>query len=105
MREVSTGMGNRSTSGAQTNLKEYPRAAQLKYVTTERSTPASRNHSDSDEKINRIGTPAENPKNSMVITRGWRKARRVSIKFHFSTVKSTIGMPVQHQCSNLLQKL
>ena len=63
-------MGKVSTSGAQTNLKEYPKAAQLKKVTADRSIPASRNHNESEEKINRSGTPAEKPRNNMVMTRG-----------------------------------
>ena len=70
-RRVNTGSGRLSTRGAHTNLNEYPRAAQLKNVTTARSIPASRSHRESEEKINSRGSPAENPKNSMVITRGW----------------------------------
>ena len=56
--------------GAHTNLKEYPRAAQLKNVTAARSTPASRNQAERVEKIRRMGIPAENPRNNMVMTRG-----------------------------------
>ena len=67
---VKIGMGIRSTRGAQTNLKEYPRAAQLKKVTADLSTPASLSHKDRDEKINNMGKPAENPKKSMVTTLG-----------------------------------
>src|SRR5690606_7336473 len=44
--------------------------AQLKKVTALLLIPASPNHKDRLEKIRRIGTPAENPKNSMI------KARR-----------------------------
>jgi len=67
---VRKGTGILSTKGAQTNLKEYPRAAQLKKVTADRSTPASLSHRDRDEKINNRGRPAENPKKSMVTTLG-----------------------------------
>jgi hypothetical protein len=67
---VKKGMGNRSTKGAQTNLNEYPSAAQLKKVTADRSTPASLSHKERDEKINYMGRPAENPKKTMVTTRG-----------------------------------
>ena len=66
-------------SGAHTNLNEYPSAAQLKNVTADFLTPASVSHADSVEKINRIGMPAEKPKNSMVMTRGCRNGRRDSI--------------------------
>jgi hypothetical protein len=64
------GKGILSMSGAQTNLNEYPRAAQLKKVTAERSTPASNSHADKVENISKMGMPAENPRNSMVMTRG-----------------------------------
>jgi hypothetical protein len=67
-------------SGAQTNLKEYPKAAQLKNVTVARSTPASRNQADRVEKINKIGIPAENPRSSMEITRGWSQAWKISFQ-------------------------
>tara|TARA_B100000614_G_scaffold244110_1_gene247940 strand:- start:11 stop:283 length:273 start_codon:yes stop_codon:yes gene_type:complete len=59
-------------------LNEYPKAAQEKKVTADRSTPASRNHSDKEENISKIGTPAENPKKSMVITLGCQNAARDS---------------------------
>ena len=62
--------GRKSTIGAHTNLNEYPNAAQLKNVTAERSNPASRSHRPKDENISSSGSPAEKPKNSMVITRG-----------------------------------
>ena len=77
-RLVSMGSGSRSTKGAHTNLNEYPSAAQLKNVTARRSTPASMSHSESDEKINKIGTPAENPSSSMMSTRRSHTARSVS---------------------------
>jgi hypothetical protein len=67
-------MGIWSTKGAQTNLKEYPRAAQEKNVTADRSTPASLSHRDREEKISKMGSPAENPKKTMVMTRGWQNA-------------------------------
>jgi len=67
---VKNGIGNLSTNGAQTNLNEYPKAAQLKNVTEDLLTPASRSHKPNDEKINKIGTPAEKPRKSIVITRG-----------------------------------
>ena len=77
---VSTGTGNSSTKGAQTNLNEYPRAAQLKKVTALLSIPASPNHKDKLEKINRIGIPAEKPKNSMINAR--RSKNAVKADFH-----------------------
>jgi len=69
-RPVNPGSGILSTIGAQINLNEYPRAAQLKKVTADLLTPASRSHMESVEKIRRIGTPAENPRKSMVKTLG-----------------------------------
>ena len=68
------GTGKKSTIGAQTNLNEYPNAAQLKNVTAVRSTPASRNHNPNEENISRRGIPADNPKNNIVITRGCSNA-------------------------------
>jgi len=82
-------MDNRSTRGAQTNLKEYPSAAQLKNVTAALSTPASRNQRDREEKIRRSGIPAENPRNNMVATRGWKNARSESR--HGSWVSPTVS--------------
>ena len=76
-RADSSGRGSRSTSGAQTNLKEYPSAAQLKKVTALRSTPASPSHSDKDEKISKIGMPAENPMASRHNTRQSHSVARV----------------------------
>ena len=67
---VRKGMGIWSTRGAQMNLNEYPRAAQLKKVTEALSTPASLSHRERDEKIRRRGRPAENPNASMVNTLG-----------------------------------
>ena len=60
--------------GAQTNLKEYPRAAQLKNVTVDRWTPASRSQTDNVLNISSIGSPAENPRKSMASARGWARA-------------------------------
>ncbi len=60
--------------GAQTNLKEYPRAAQLKNVTVDRSTPASRSQTDSVLNMSSMGRPAEKPRKSMVSARGWTSA-------------------------------
>jgi len=67
---VKYGIGTLSTSGAHTNLNEYPSAAQLKKVTADLATPASLSHRERDEKISKIGIPAENPKKSMVTTLG-----------------------------------
>jgi hypothetical protein len=47
-------------------------------VTVERSIPASRNHKPSDEKINKIGIPADKPRNNRVITRGCKNDLRDS---------------------------
>ena len=71
---VSQGIGSRSTSGAHTNLKEKPIAAQLKNVIVARSTPASRNHTDSVPNMSSSGSPAENPRNSIVTARGCTSA-------------------------------
>ena len=68
------GKGRRSIMGAQTNLKEYPRAAQLKNVTVDRSTPASRSQTDSVLNMSSIGRPAEKPRKSMASARGWTRA-------------------------------
>jgi hypothetical protein len=86
---VRKGMGILSTNGAQTNLNEYPSAAQLKKVTADLSTPASLSQRDRDEKINNMGRPAENPKKTMVTTLGWKKdpidscQLRIICLFHF----------------------
>jgi hypothetical protein len=72
------GNGNISIIGAQRNLKEYPKAAQLKKVTADLSTPASRNQTDKVENINKIGIPAENPRKSMAIALGCIQARKLS---------------------------
>lgn len=77
-RRVRNGNGSRSTRGAQTNLKEYPSAAQLKKVTADRLTPASRSQTESVEKIRRMGIPAENPRNSMATARGLVKEAKES---------------------------
>jgi hypothetical protein len=77
---VNTGKGMRSTKGAHTNLNEYPKAAQLKNVTALRSTPASNSHSDSEEKINKIGKPAEKPSKAKVNMR--RSHRAVKLCAH-----------------------
>ena len=77
---VRKGNGNMSIIGAQRNLKEYPNAAQLKKVTAARSTPASRNHTDRVEKINKIGIPAENPRKSMAIALGCIQTLRLSLQ-------------------------
>lgn len=61
-------------------MNEYPRAAQLKKVTAARCTPASRSQADRVEKISRMGIPAENPRSSMVIVRGWSQARKASFQ-------------------------
>ncbi|KZZ49996.1 hypothetical protein A3758_30785 [Oleiphilus sp. HI0118] len=70
---VNNGNGRRSIKGAHKNLNEYASAAQLKYVTVERSTPASLSHKDKEEKISSSGTPAEKPKNSIDRTLGCLK--------------------------------
>ena len=66
---VRSGTGSSSMSGAHTNLKEYPNAAQLKKVMAVRVISASPNHSDKLEKISRIGIPAENPRKNIIIAR------------------------------------
>ena len=71
-RPVSTGRGVRSTTGAQITLMEYMMPIQLKKPISVRLMSASRSHTESVEKISRNGRPAENPRNSMAITRGWR---------------------------------
>jgi hypothetical protein len=55
-------------------LNEYARAAQLKYVTVERATPASLSQTDREENMSKSGTPAEKPKNNIDTTRGCKKA-------------------------------
>ena len=42
------------------------------------ATPASLSHKPSVEKISRIGTPAEKPKNNIVTTLGWKNNRKLS---------------------------
>ena len=71
-------MGKRSTNGAHTNLKEYPSAAQLKYVTSDFLMPASSSQIDSEEKISMMGRPAENPRNNIVYTLGFSNAAKLS---------------------------
>ena len=73
-RLVKPGKGKRSTKGAHKNLNEYARAAQLKYVTVERATPASLSQTDREENMSKSGTPAEKPKNNIDTTRGCKKA-------------------------------
>lgn len=73
-RWVKKGIGSLSAMGAQTNLKEYPNAAQLKKVTADRSIPASLNQRPKEENISNNGMPAEKPKKSMVITLGCKNA-------------------------------
>lgn len=77
---VKNGTGSSSMSGAHTNLNEYPNAAQLKKVTALFEIPASPNHNERLEKINRIGIPAEKPKKSMIKARRSKKA--VNADFH-----------------------
>jgi len=67
---VRKGRGIRSTRGAQINLKEYPRAAQLKKVTVLRLTPASLSQIERVKKINENGIPAEKPRKSMATALG-----------------------------------
>ena len=62
------------------NLKEYPNAAQAKKVIVERLTPASLSQRERDEKISRMGIPAEKPRKSIVTTLGCKKLLNVS--FH-----------------------
>ncbi len=50
-------------------------------MTAERWIPASRSQSDRDEKISRMGSPALNPKKSMVTTLGWEKFLAASQAF------------------------
>src|SRR5699024_10288379 len=77
-RLVKKGTGSASINGAQININEYPNAAQLNMVTTPRSMPAALNHNERLEKISKMGIPAENPKNSMIITRESRYALAAS---------------------------
>jgi hypothetical protein len=49
-----------------------PNAAQEKKVILDFATPASFSQSPNVEKISKIGTPAEKPRKSMVITRGMK---------------------------------
>ena len=65
---VSQGVGIWSIRGAHINLNEYPNAAQLNIVTADFFKPASFSQSESDEKINKIGMPAEKPSNNMMNT-------------------------------------
>ena len=64
-RRVSSGMGKRSTSGAQHHLKPYARPTHDKYPIVERLTPASRNQKLSVPSTRSSGNPAENPSASM----------------------------------------
>lgn len=68
------------------NLNEYPKDAQLKKVTADRSIPASRSQRERVEKMIMLGIPAENPRNSIAVTRGWKKDERAS--FHDLPVTS-----------------
>lgn len=56
--------------GAQINLNENPKAAQLKKVTDDLLTPASVSQMDKVAKINHRGIPAEIPRKNMVRQRG-----------------------------------
>ena len=51
-----------------------PSAAQLKNVTALLSIPASPSHKDKLEKINKMGIPAEKPRNSIISARRSKKA-------------------------------
>jgi hypothetical protein len=77
---VKKGRGRISTRGAQRNLKEYPKAAQLKNVTADLSTPASLSQTDRVEKMSRMGRPAEKPKKSIAIAFGCIHERILSLK-------------------------
>ncbi len=85
-KRVNIGIGNTPTTGAQTNLNENAKAAQLKKVTVLRSMPASRNHSERDEKISNKGIPAEIPKKNKAKTLGSKKA----FKLFFSVAVSVV---------------
>jgi len=93
---VRTGIGILSTIGAQTNLKEYPRAAQLKKVTVDLLTPASVSQTERVEKISRIGIPAEKPRNSMVMTLGWVQAVIVAAHDRFLSISRLIVVFFSH---------
>ncbi len=69
---VSTGSGVRSMIGAQTTLMENMMPIQLKKPISVRLMSASRSQIERVEKISRNGRPAENPRNNMASTRGWR---------------------------------
>jgi len=81
-------MGNLSTNGAHTNLKEYPNAAQLKKVILDFFKPASPSQSESDENINRIGIPAEKPRNNILITAGSAIASHASRQLFFGVIET-----------------
>ena len=61
---VNIGNGILSTIGAHRNLKLYASPAQLNKVIVLLSMPADFNQSDRVEKINKIGSPEEKPKNN-----------------------------------------
>ena len=69
---VSRGRGVRSIIGAQTTLMENMMPIQEKKPISVRLMSASRSQIERVEKISKNGRPAENPRNSMASTRGWR---------------------------------
>lgn len=57
-------------TGAHITLMEYVIPIQLKKPIVDNDTPTSRSHADNVEKTSKNGNPAENPRNTMPITRG-----------------------------------
>ncbi len=78
------GNGILSMIGAHTNLKEYPRAAQLKNVTEDFFTPASVSQIDNVPNISKIGIPADIPRKNIVITRGCSHDCTISFQVRFT---------------------
>lgn len=69
---LSSGIGARSIKGAQSTLIEWAIPTQLKKPMAVSSTPRSRSQALKVPPTNSNGKPAENPRNSMPITRGLR---------------------------------
>ncbi len=66
------GSGRRSTTGAHTTLIEKVMPIHEKKPMALRLISSSRSQAERVAKISRNGRPAENPRNSIAITRGWR---------------------------------
>lgn len=65
------------------NLKEYPRAAQLKKVTVLLLTAASLSQMDRVKKVNENGIPAEKPRKNIATTRGCNQTAKASFQVRF----------------------